>query len=137
MSVAPAEGVVERPDVSALPEPPEPREPPELPEDGAAGAGPMATAVPGVLAFEGSTIDTASPARTVGRFGLSGTVTIRRSVVAWYGCCPSVAAWPGAAFCAPARTAEGRNTTWPRGISPGTGEPFALCQRSTASSGGP
>src|SRR5260370_17539339 len=106
MSVAPAEGVVERPDVSALPEPPEPREPPELPEDGAAGAGPMATAVPGVLAFEGSTIDTASPARTVGRFGLSGTVTIRRSVVAWYGCCPGVAPWPAPPFSPPARTPQ-------------------------------
>src|SRR5258708_14148290 len=120
MSVAPAEGVAEPPDVSALPEPPEPPELPELPEDGAAGAGPMATAVPGVLAFEGSTIDTASPARTVGRFGLSGTVTIRRSVVAWYGCCPAVAAWPGAAFCAPARAAEGRDTASARPVSPRT-----------------
>src|SRR5258707_12175057 len=111
MSVAPAEGVVEPPDVSALPEPPEPPELPELPEDGAAGAGPMATAVPGVLAFEGSTIDTASPARTVGRVGLSGTGTIRRSVVAWYGCCPRGPALPGPGCCAPATAGRGRDPT--------------------------
>src|SRR5260221_552065 len=98
-----------------------PPAPPGAPEAGAAGAGPMARAVPGVVALEGSTIDTASPARTGGRFGLSGTVTVRRSVVAWYGCCPGVAACPGATFCAPTRIAEGRKTTWPRAISPVTG----------------
>src|SRR5262249_8757431 len=88
---------------------------------GLPGPGPMAVTVPGMAAFDGSTIDTASPARTGGRPGPAGTVTMRWAVVARYGVWPGDTPWPGAACGAPTRMADGRKMTWPKPMAPVAG----------------
>jgi hypothetical protein len=61
------------------PEPDEPSPEPDEPPPG--GTGPIALIVPGVVAPEGSTMDTASPVVTGGRSGPSATVTVRLAAV--------------------------------------------------------
>ena len=105
-------------------EPPEPDplfEEPCAPEPVPAGAGPSAVILPGVVALVGSTIETASPTLTTGRFGSTGTVTTRVVVVVWYGTSPEEAVCPIEALAAPTRTEPGRNTTCPNAICPSAG----------------
>ena len=87
---------------------------------------------PGVVTLDGSTIDTASPTLTVGRSGLTGTVTVLRVVLTRYGSVPGDALWPGVTFTAPTSTAAGRKMTCPSAICPVTAYPCAACQRPTA-----
>ena len=51
-----------------------------------ADTAPTAVTFPGVLACDGRMIETLSPTLAGGRFGFSGTVTVRWPVVTWYGC---------------------------------------------------
>src|SRR6185437_7424392 len=54
-------------------------------------AGPAALIVPDTVACDGRTIETRSPTVVGGRFGFTGTVTVRWPVVTWYGRCPAAA----------------------------------------------
>jgi hypothetical protein len=73
------------------------------------GMGSIDVTCPGVVAPVGRTIDTSSPGVMVGRFGVSGTITVRVMVVICKGMSPDVALSPRITWAAPTSTLDGRN----------------------------